>query len=157
MSFISFNEATPSLPCSRVARNTARQQHPTYPLNPAFSCMNLLKSAMSLSIASRMCKCRTSVHTESVSDRIASLSSNSPIAVWNLYLPATGEWRLHDGILYSPVFRAVINGQQVVAHGLIGELMQEWRKSIHGSIGDEQHPTWSRRLRFLVRVKRQAP
>ena len=57
-----------------------------YPLNPALSVINLLKSAMSLSIASLMCMCRTSVHTVSESDRTVVLSSYAPTEDWNLYL-----------------------------------------------------------------------
>ena len=59
----------------------------THPLKPALSCRNWLKSAMSLSIASRMCMCRSSVQTVSVSDRVAVLSS-TPVCAWNLYLNA---------------------------------------------------------------------
>ena len=57
----------------------------THPLKPALSCRNWLKSIMSLSIASRMCMCRSSVQTLSASDRVAVLSS-TPVCVWNLYL-----------------------------------------------------------------------
>ena len=71
----------------------------THPLNPALSVMNLLKSAMSLSIASRMCICRTSAHTVSVSDKTAVLSSYAPTEDWNLYLQrcTLGERRASGG------------------------------------------------------------
>ena len=49
-----------------------------YPLNTAFSSRNLLKSSISLSIASRICKCRTAVQTVSASESTAVLSSYAP-------------------------------------------------------------------------------
>ena len=55
-------------------------------MKPALSSKNLLKSAISLSIASRMCICRTSVHTVSASESTAVLSSYAPTEDWNLYL-----------------------------------------------------------------------
>lgn len=57
-----------------------------YPWKTAFSWMNLLKSAISLSMASRICICRTIVHTVSLSESIAVLSSYAPREDWNLYL-----------------------------------------------------------------------
>ena len=58
----------------------------THPLKPALSAMKRLKSAMSLSIASRMCMWRTSAQTVSASESVAVLSSNAPSEDWNLYL-----------------------------------------------------------------------
>lgn len=63
-----------------------RRGNLTYPWNTAFSCKNLLKSPNSLSIASFMCICRTSVQTVSESDSVAVLSSYAPTEDWNLYL-----------------------------------------------------------------------
>jgi len=54
------------------------QEGGAHPLKPALSVINLLKSAMSLSIASRMCMCRTSAHTVSASESVAVLSSYAP-------------------------------------------------------------------------------
>lgn len=84
ISFMSFKLAAPSLQ-DDISFSLIPTLF-TYPLKTAFSSKNLLKSAMSLSIASRMCICRTSVHTESASVRVAVLSSNAPTDDWNLYL-----------------------------------------------------------------------
>lgn len=54
--------------------------------NPPFSLRNPLKSPMSLSIASRMCKCRTSRQTESDSVRTASFFSVWPWEARKSYL-----------------------------------------------------------------------
>jgi hypothetical protein len=143
MSFISFNEATPSLSGDTIGQHNRARVGLTDPLKPAFSCINLLKSAMSLSIASRICKCRTSVHTESVSDKIATLSSYSPRAVWNLYLMVY--WlafciRVRE-CCHSPILCTIVDRQQIVTHSLVREFVQERCKGIHSTISDKQNPT----------------
>jgi hypothetical protein len=72
------------LHCSHISHRCVYRTKYLYPLKPALSCKNLLKSAMSLSIVSLMCICRTVVQTLSASDSKATLSSYSPSDDWNL-------------------------------------------------------------------------
>lgn len=80
---MSFRLAAPSLQF-RPLEAVEYMQGKSYPLNTALSVRNLLKSAMSLSMVSRICICRISVQTSSASDKVAVLSSIAPFAVLNL-------------------------------------------------------------------------
>lgn len=131
ISFMSFRLAAPSLRF-RSQKVTAVHYHEIYPLNTAFSSKNLLKSAISLSIASRMCICRTSVHTVSESDSVAVLSSYAPIDDWNLYLGGHNKPKSIDMQKdYRRVFSPTFDRKEIIGHRLIREFMNKGGYHVH--------------------------
>jgi len=120
---------------------------------------------MSLSIASRMCMCRTSVHTVSVSERTAVLSSYAPIEDWNLYLhnrqkvmTMIRERKSSSRNGTQRVFRPIVNRKQVVRHRLVRKLVNERRNGVHRAVSDDQRRTLPPRILFLKqKKKRDAP
>ena len=140
------------------------QEGKAHPLKPALSSKNLLKSAMSLSIASRMCMCRTSVHTVSVSERTAVLSSYAPIEDWNLYLhnrqkvmTTIRERKSSSWNGTQRVFRPIVDRKQVVRHRLVRKLVNERRNGVHRAVSDDQRRTLPPRILFLKKKKKRTP
>ena len=121
---------------------------PLYPLKPACSLRKLLKSPISLSMASRICIWRTSVYTASASEIVTVVSSYVPTAVWNLYLRISATTKLDCGNCLR-VFCSVLYWKQIVAHRLVCKFVNKGCQSIHRSVGDKQRSSWPRLIRFL--------
>lgn len=119
-------------------------------MKPALSVINLLKSAMSLSIASRMCMCRTSVHTVSESERTAVLSSYAPTEDWNLYLHNRQVMARSNRVdCTQRVFGPIFDRKKVVRHRLVRKLMNKRRHDVHRALGHDQRRTLPPRILFL--------
>ena len=124
-----------------------------HPLNPALSVINLLKSAMSLSIASLMCMCRTSAHTVSASDRTAVLSSYAPTEDWNLYLQCRTLALRQGNEVRNPVhvrvFRPIFDRKKVIRHRLVRELVNKRCDGVNRAVSHDQRRALPRGILFL--------
>jgi len=156
LSFMSLSDATPFPATRRMhhSHRAAEAERPTHPLNPALSCMNLLESAISLSIASRMCKPHVRPHRVRV-QRTATLvlilpSGSLELVTYNhrvASVPPTHTARTaRTGT--SPV-ASIGSRSWHIAWYL--ELVKERRERVHRAVRHEQHPARPRRLRFWLR------
>lgn len=54
----------------------------------------------------------------------------------------------------SPILGAVLDVEEVVAHGLVGELVQQRSVEVHGAVGDEENASRPRRIGYWLRKMR---
>jgi hypothetical protein len=51
--------------------------------------------------------------------------------------------------MHARVFRSIFNGKEVIHHGLVRELVNEWDDGVHRTLSHDQRPTLPPRILFL--------